>query len=105
MVLQWRTGQRLQGIWLASIVAFLKSTYGLSDVQKAASENAESNILKLLGWKWQKGHFVDFVRKIHQRVSVLFMHRKLAERPAKSLCLALTPSPDGRPSTRLRGQA
>ena len=32
---------------------------------------------------------MDFVRKIHQRVSVLFMHRKLAERPAKSLCLAL----------------
>ena len=62
-----------------SIVAFLKSTYGLSDVQKAASENAESNILQSLGWKWQKGHFVDFVRKIHQRVSVLFMHRKLVE--------------------------
>ena len=32
---------------------------------------------------------MDFVRKIHQRIAVLFLHRKLTDRAAKSLLLAL----------------
>ena len=57
--------------------------------KKLRRKTAETTILQLLAWKWQKGHFVDFVRKIHQRIVVLFMHQKLTERPAKSLCLDL----------------
>jgi hypothetical protein len=71
-----------------SIYTFLKVTYGMSSTAKAAAENAEVSILQLLSWKWQKGSFVNYVRKIHQRVCVLMMHRKLTERAAKSLFLS-----------------
>ncbi len=73
----------------SSIYAFLQSTYGMSSVQKAAAENAEDNILRLLQYKWQKGTLVDYVRKIHQRVTIIFLRHKMSDRTAKVLFLAI----------------
>ena len=73
----------------AAIYTFLQTTYGMSDAQKSASENAEDSILRLLQWKWQKGTFIDFVRKIHQRINIIFLHTKMSDRAAKALFLAI----------------
>ena len=67
----------------SAIYAFLVSTYGMSVVKKQLLKTRKTIFFDSLLTQWKKGTFVDFVRKIHQRVSIIFLHHKLTGRTSR----------------------